>query len=38
MHIVDREHGLFGATGVVGGNIPLALGDALAARLAAPIR
>jgi TPP-dependent pyruvate/acetoin dehydrogenase alpha subunit len=33
MHIVDREHGLLGATGVVGGNIPLALGNALAVRL-----
>jgi acetoin:2,6-dichlorophenolindophenol oxidoreductase subunit alpha len=33
MHLVDREHGLLGATGVVGGNIPLALGNALAARL-----
>jgi pyruvate dehydrogenase E1 component alpha subunit len=33
MHIVDREHGFMGATGVVGGNIPLALGDALAHRL-----
>ena len=33
MHVVDVEHGLFGATGVVGGNIPLALGTALAARL-----
>jgi acetoin:2,6-dichlorophenolindophenol oxidoreductase subunit alpha len=33
MHIVDREHGLLGATGVVGGNLPLALGNALAARL-----
>jgi acetoin:2,6-dichlorophenolindophenol oxidoreductase subunit alpha len=33
MHLVDREHGLMGATGVVGGNIPLALGGALAARL-----
>lgn len=33
MHLVDREHGFMGATGVVGGNIPLALGDALAARL-----
>jgi acetoin:2,6-dichlorophenolindophenol oxidoreductase subunit alpha len=33
MHIVDREHGFLGATGVVGGNIPLALGNALAARL-----
>jgi pyruvate dehydrogenase E1 component alpha subunit len=33
MHLVDREHGLMGATGVVGGNIPLALGHALAARL-----
>jgi acetoin:2,6-dichlorophenolindophenol oxidoreductase subunit alpha len=34
MHLVDREHGFLGATGVVGGNIPLALGNALAARLA----
>ena len=33
MHLVDVEHGLLGATGVVGGNIPLALGSALAARL-----
>jgi pyruvate dehydrogenase E1 component alpha subunit len=33
MHLVDREHGLLGATGVVGGNIPLALGNALAAGL-----
>ena len=33
MHLVDREHGFLGATGVVGGNIPLALGSALAARL-----
>ncbi len=33
MHLADREHGLMGATGVVGGNIPLAVGDALAARL-----
>jgi pyruvate dehydrogenase E1 component alpha subunit len=33
MHLVDREHGLFGATGVVGGNLPLALGNALAARV-----
>jgi pyruvate dehydrogenase E1 component alpha subunit len=33
MHLVDREHGFMGATGVVGGNLPLALGDALAARL-----
>jgi 2-oxoisovalerate dehydrogenase E1 component len=34
MHLVDAEHGLLGATGVVGGNIPLALGSSLAARLA----
>ena len=27
------QHGFLGATGVVGGNIPLALGSALAARL-----
>jgi acetoin:2,6-dichlorophenolindophenol oxidoreductase subunit alpha len=33
MHVVDIEHGLLGATGVVGGNIPLALGTGLAARL-----
>ena len=33
MHLVDREHGFMGATGVVGGNLPLAVGDALAARL-----
>jgi acetoin:2,6-dichlorophenolindophenol oxidoreductase subunit alpha len=33
MHLVDVEHGLYGATGVVGGNVPLALGSALAARL-----
>jgi acetoin:2,6-dichlorophenolindophenol oxidoreductase subunit alpha len=34
MHIVDRAHGFLGATGVVGGNVPLALGSALAGRLA----
>jgi TPP-dependent pyruvate/acetoin dehydrogenase alpha subunit len=33
MHLVDAEHGLLGATGIVGGNVPLALGNALAARL-----
>ena len=33
MHLVDCEHGLKGATGVVGGNLPLAAGDALAAML-----
>jgi TPP-dependent pyruvate/acetoin dehydrogenase alpha subunit len=33
MHLVDTEHGLMGATGVVGGNLPLAAGDALAAKL-----
>jgi 2-oxoisovalerate dehydrogenase E1 component len=33
MHVVDVEHGLMGATGVVGGNIPLALGTALANRM-----
>jgi TPP-dependent pyruvate/acetoin dehydrogenase alpha subunit len=32
MHLVDTGHGLLGATGVVGGNLPLALGSALAAR------
>jgi acetoin:2,6-dichlorophenolindophenol oxidoreductase subunit alpha len=30
MHLVDVAHGLLGATGVVGGTIPLALGTALA--------
>jgi acetoin:2,6-dichlorophenolindophenol oxidoreductase subunit alpha len=34
MHLVDVEHGFMGATGVVGGNVPMALGSALAARLA----
>jgi pyruvate dehydrogenase E1 component alpha subunit len=33
MHLVDREHGFLGATGVVGGNVPLALGSALARRV-----
>jgi TPP-dependent pyruvate/acetoin dehydrogenase alpha subunit len=33
MHLVDLEHGFLGATGVVGGNLPLALGNALAARV-----
>jgi len=33
MHLVWRERGFMGATGVVGGNLPLALGDALAAHL-----
>jgi TPP-dependent pyruvate/acetoin dehydrogenase alpha subunit len=33
MHLVDVEHGFLGATGVVGGTIPIALGSALAARL-----
>jgi TPP-dependent pyruvate/acetoin dehydrogenase alpha subunit len=33
MHLVDLEHGFFGATGVVGGNLPLAVGTALAAQL-----
>jgi acetoin:2,6-dichlorophenolindophenol oxidoreductase subunit alpha len=33
MHLVDTEHGLMGATGVVGGNLPMAAGDALASRL-----
>lgn len=34
MHLVDLEHGFMGATGVVGGNLPIAVGDAMAARLA----
>jgi acetoin:2,6-dichlorophenolindophenol oxidoreductase subunit alpha len=33
MHLVDVEHGLMGATGVVGGNLPIALGTALATQL-----
>jgi pyruvate dehydrogenase E1 component alpha subunit len=33
MHLVDVEHGFMGATGVVGGSIPIALGSALAMRL-----
>jgi TPP-dependent pyruvate/acetoin dehydrogenase alpha subunit len=32
MHLVDVASGFMGATGVVGGNIPIALGSALAAR------
>ncbi|MCI0518868.1 MAG: thiamine pyrophosphate-dependent enzyme [Chloroflexi bacterium] len=30
MHIADVEHGNLGATGIVGGNIPVALGAAMA--------
>jgi acetoin:2,6-dichlorophenolindophenol oxidoreductase subunit alpha len=33
MHLVDIEHGVMGATGVVGGNLPMAAGGALAARI-----
>jgi acetoin:2,6-dichlorophenolindophenol oxidoreductase subunit alpha len=33
MHLVDAEHGFMGATGVVGGNLPMALGTALTHRL-----
>ena len=33
MHLVDAAHGFYGATGVVGGNVPVALGSALAGRL-----
>jgi pyruvate dehydrogenase E1 component alpha subunit len=32
MHLVDADHGFMGATGVVGGNVPIALGSALALR------
>ncbi len=32
MHLVDVEHGLLGATGVVGGTVPLAIGTALVAQ------
>jgi pyruvate dehydrogenase E1 component alpha subunit len=34
MHLVDVSHGFMGATGVVGGNVPMALGTALATRRA----
>ena len=33
MHLVDVEHGVMGATGVVGGNLPMAAGGALASRI-----
>jgi acetoin:2,6-dichlorophenolindophenol oxidoreductase subunit alpha len=33
MHLVDAAHGVMGATGVVGGNLPMAAGGALAARI-----
>jgi acetoin:2,6-dichlorophenolindophenol oxidoreductase subunit alpha len=33
MHLVDVEHGVMGATGVVGGNLPMAAGDALTAKI-----
>ncbi len=33
MHLVDEPHGFMGATGVVGGNLPLALGTALTQHL-----
>src|ERR1700729_3517830 len=33
MHLVDKAHGFMGATGVVGGNLPLALGSAPAQHL-----
>ena len=33
MHLVDAERGFMGATGVVGGNLPLALGTALTQHL-----
>ncbi len=33
MHVVDVAHGFLGATGVVGGNLPFAVGSALAGRL-----
>jgi acetoin:2,6-dichlorophenolindophenol oxidoreductase subunit alpha len=33
MHLVDKPHGFMGATGVVGGNLPLALGTALTSHL-----
>ncbi len=33
MHIADVEHGNLGATGIVGGNIPVAVGAALSQKL-----
>lgn len=33
MHLVDVAHRMLGATGVVGGTVPVALGSALAARM-----
>lgn len=33
MHLVDVPHGVMGATGVVAGNLPLAAGSALAAKV-----
>ncbi|NLE93765.1 MAG: hypothetical protein GX599_07170, partial [Chloroflexi bacterium] len=33
MHIADVSHGNLGATGIVGGNIPVAVGAALAQKL-----
>jgi acetoin:2,6-dichlorophenolindophenol oxidoreductase subunit alpha len=33
MHLVDTAQGLMGATGVVGGNLPMAAGDALKSKL-----
>lgn len=33
MHVVDVAHGFFGATGIVGGNLPFAVGSAVAGRL-----
>src|SRR5512136_505182 len=33
MHIADVTHGNLGATGIVGGNIPVAVGAALAQKL-----
>ena len=38
MHLVDLEHGFMGATGVVGGNLPMAVGDAMAAHLSSSDR
>jgi pyruvate/2-oxoglutarate/acetoin dehydrogenase E1 component/TPP-dependent pyruvate/acetoin dehydrogenase alpha subunit len=38
MHIADVEHGNLGATGIVGGNLPVAVGAALAQKLQATDR
>jgi 2-oxoisovalerate dehydrogenase E1 component len=38
MHIADVEHGNLGATGIVGGNIPVATGAALSMKMQLPMK